>query len=181
MKISRFDEKKIKGAIIFCLKFACFSIPIHVVKWLGINLWFLQYPITSVLAMLLPIFGIHFEVFHTLSPESLGEIPAIYVKELNYSFAIDNSCTGYISILALCGLVISTPSNEWRRKLKFLSLSIPLLYGINVVRIFITILILTQIGVKYVDVVHSILWREFLLSIVVVLWVIYLRNARVSV
>lgn len=184
MKFEKFmllDGRKSLEVIKFCLKFASFSIPIYLVKWLGINLWFLQYSITGILTLLLSLLGIDFEVFRTLSPESLGEIPAVYVRELNYSFAIDNSCTGYISMLALCGLVISTPSREWKGKLKFLSIALPLLYGVNVLRILTTILILIIIGPRYVDVIHSILWREFLLSVVIVLWVIYLRNAKVSV
>jgi len=171
-------ERIIIEITIFAIKFSLFSIPIYIIKFFNLNLFYFEQLYAFILSYLLNIMSVSAQVFYTLSPETLTTIPAIHVKDLNLSFGIDNSCTGYISMLALTGLILSTPRRKLRKKFSFLAIGLVILFLANILRILITILFALNFGEIYLDVVHNFLWREALIIIVVILWIIFLKLSR---
>jgi len=171
-------EKLLVDVVLFLIKFSLFSIPIYIIKFLNLNLLPLQQIHAFILAYLLNLVSIKSQVFYTLSPETLAEIPAIHLENFNLSFAIDNSCTGYIAMLALTGLIFSTPRKKFKQRVLFLIGGLLILFVINVLRIFLTILFALNFGEEYLDIVHGLLWREFLLIVVILLWIVFLKRSK---
>ncbi len=171
-------EKLILEIIWFSIKFSIFSIPIYLIKFFNLNLWLLQLIYASLTNYLLHLMAVDSTLFYTLSPETLAEIPAIHLKELNLSFAIDNSCTGYVSMLALTGLIFSTPRKKFGEKLKFWSCGLILVFFANLLRILMTILFALNFGGAYLDIVHNLLWRELLIIVILIIWILFLKYSK---
>jgi exosortase/archaeosortase family protein len=84
--------------------------------------------------------------------------------------------TGWKTLYALFALTIATPKRKMKDKLKFLAVGLPLLFAMNLLRIFTTILIAADFGFQYFDVVHLFLWREGLITAVLIVWYVWLRQ-----
>jgi len=89
--------------------------------------------------------------------------------------------TAWKSLYALAALVIATPDKKWKGKMKFLLFALPLIFVINVLRIVTTVALCASYGFQYFDLVHSILWREGLIAVVVILWYLWLRGVTYNI
>ncbi|MEM5801866.1 MAG: exosortase/archaeosortase family protein [Candidatus Aenigmatarchaeota archaeon] len=84
--------------------------------------------------------------------------------------------TGWKSLYLITALTIATPFINFKNKLKFLSIGLPILFSINIIRIFTTLLIALTYGIEYFDLIHTFLWREGLIFAVLFLWLLWINH-----
>ena len=85
--------------------------------------------------------------------------------------------TGWKSVYALVALIIATPLPSMRRKLRFLAVGVPAIFVLNFLRIWSTIWYSYVYGWENFDVIHTLLWREGLIALVLLFWFFWLRDA----
>lgn len=91
------------------------------------------------------------------------------------TFEINMDCTAWKSMYLLAALAIASPAKQ-KKKLKFLAIAIPFLFIMNFIRILTTILLAFQYGFQYLNIVHTFLWREGMIFIVLAVWYIWFRR-----
>ena len=96
------------------------------------------------------------------------------------NFEINIDCTGWKSMYTLVALAIATPLDQ-KKKLKFLAIALPAIFILNFVRILLTIALAFQYGFQYLDIVHTLLWREGLIFSVLAIWYIWLRRINYNI
>jgi len=95
-------------------------------------------------------------------------------------FRITMDCTGWKSMYLLIALAIATPAKQMKR-LKFLVITLPFLFIVNFIRILTTIILAFQYGFQYLDIVHTFLWREGMIFVVLAVWFIWLRRINYNI
>ena len=105
-----------------------------------------------------------------LSVQSGGRI----VSLPNFSVEIVGECTGLYEMLIFLAAVIAYPSG-WRKKLIGAGLGIPILYGINIVRmVFITLV--GNWSPKTFDFMHMYFWQVAMILIILSVWVLWIEK-----
>lgn len=111
--------------------------------------------------------------------EKIGmEMPIIILQNFEKPIGIARACTGYRSILALTALILATPKIKWKKKLRGILLFAPLLFMLNIVRVYTSVLIAELFGEKWFEIAHTILWREGLIALILILWTLWLLNEK---
>jgi exosortase/archaeosortase family protein len=85
--------------------------------------------------------------------------------------------TGWKSMYALAALVIATPLPDLKRKLHFIVVGLPAVFMLNFLRIWSTLWYSYIYGWQNFDVIHTLLWREGLIAVVLLFWFFWLRDA----
>lgn len=101
------------------------------------------------------------------------KIESQLIKTEKGIYDIIRDCTGWKSIYLLSALVITT-TEEYKDAIKFLILGILILVGVNIVRLYSTIL-LSEIGLISFDVIHNWIWNGLMILATLIIWLIYLR------
>lgn len=101
----------------------------------------------------------------------------IYIGDVIFEVSWDS--TGWKSLYLFLSLVISTPL-FFRKKLKFLALGLPLIFFLNILRIFATIYFFIVLGVQY-EFLHQFLWRYFMSISVLIMWFLFLYKHRYNI
>jgi len=89
--------------------------------------------------------------------------------------------TGWKSMYALAALILATPISKISRKIKFAVIGIGIVFFINYLRVFTTILISASFGFNWFDIVHTVLWREGLILAVVGVWLVWMRMEKYKI
>ena len=105
-----------------------------------------------------------------LSAQTGGRI----VSLPNFSVEIVGECTGLYEMLIFLAAIIAYPSG-WRKKLIGAGLGIPILYGINIVRmVFITLV--GNWSPKTFDFMHMYFWQVAMILIILSVWVLWIEK-----
>lgn len=96
------------------------------------------------------------------------------------TFEINMDCTGWKSMYALAALTVATPLKQ-KKKLKFLIIALPFIFILNYIRILTTIVLAFRYGFQYLEIVHTLLWREGLIFAVLAIWYIWLRRINYNI
>jgi len=149
----------------FLIRLNLFAIPLYLIIMLRLQLYALREAIAIIVSNLLQLSGI--------SASLSGTMIAIQ----NGSFAADIvwDCTGWKSIFAFFALVFAT-SFELRKKL-FAMAFLPVIFIINIFRIWFMFYYVHTFGLFGYDVVHTVIWSWGLIIVVLLLWVIWLKWA----
>lgn len=113
--------------------------------------------------------------------ETLVEKNVITFKVGTNSFTkvvIVRECTGWMSFLAFFGLVTATPKIKLKDKIKGLTTGMPIIYTLNIVRLFLTFYIVHEKGLGWFETIHSILWRISLILFIFGLWVVWFKFSK---
>jgi exosortase/archaeosortase family protein len=158
-------RERLKGVAWFLIKLNLLSIPLWIVMRLNPS-----FPALQAFVALL--------VETVLKPLPLTRSGHFLMLSLNgsHAFVIDFDCTGWKSFWFLTSLLIASESRLWE-KLRFLAIGFAVLFGINLLRIATTIWAAYSFGLAYLEVVHSLLWREGLMLAVLGLWLLWLRTS----
>ncbi|MCD6229392.1 MAG: exosortase/archaeosortase family protein [Candidatus Diapherotrites archaeon] len=89
--------------------------------------------------------------------------------------SIVRECVGYISILAVIGLIVGYPFAGFRKKLFGLLIGVPLIYFANVVRITTIMMGVHDIGYWVFDLFHIFIWREGMILVSLGIWFFWTR------
>lgn len=161
-------NERVFSVLLFLLKFNLLAIPMYALMYLNVSFPPLQHFLAEFLYTALKTFGYDISKNRLI----LGLTSGFTIATVKISV----DCTGWKSMYALAALMIATPVPNDRNKLKFLVLGMASIFLINMVRLLTTITIVYRIGFQYLDVIHTILWREGLILAVIAIWYLWLRK-----
>lgn len=162
-------NKKLTEVVWFLVKFNLLAIPLYLIMYMNLNIPAAQSFVANIINSMLNVFGYESVVEGYFLRFSVGM--SIVSIEINFD------CIGWKSVYALFALVAATPRIVWERKLKFLIIGLPAIFVINIIRIFVTIIVIMNFGISYLEIVHNLLWQEGLILAVVGLWYLWLKKA----
>jgi len=160
-------RKKLLGVIYFLVKFSLLAIPLYLLIFANFSMPALQNLVAYLSYSILNAFGIQTK----LNQSSLTVVSGFKISVIEISM----DCTGWKSAYALLALVIATPAIKIRKKFKFLLVSLPVLFLINILRIVSVIYLSLSLEPKYFGLVHDILWQWGLIIAVLSIWAIWLK------
>ena len=106
----------------------------------------------------------------------------IVISGKNLLLRVDVSwdSTGWKSLYALTALAIATPVVA-NKKIRFLAVALPAIFVINILRIVTTVAVSVSYGYEYFELLHTLLWREGLITAVVVIWAIWAYKQKYNI
>jgi len=167
-------EKKQVFLLVFLLRFLAFALPLWALLLLGVESYTIEKATARLVYVLITALGYPAMLIEQMSPELL--VPAIRLGSLQVGIIWD--CVGWKSALALLSLVWAVPGVENKKRMRALWL-VPMLLGLNVVRLATTIIAGYLWGGDVFDIVHLTLWRYGLLGIILLLWIWWMKKERV--
>ncbi len=163
----RTQKKKImKDVAFFLLKFNLLLIPFYAIIYFDVNFYSLQIQFTNFIAIILKLFG------HKVSTSDFY----LYIGNDNFPIDISRDCIGWKSAYSLFALVFATPG-KIKDKLKFVVAWIPIMFIINILRVVGTILFGLRFGLQYLEIIHTFLWQEVMIAILLIIWYLWLRKS----
>lgn len=160
-------RKDLVGISKFLITFNLLSIPLYLIILFNISSQTLQNFVASLVASILKIFG------YKVSQNGFN-LSLLYLNKLN-QIEISWDCTGWKSMYVLFALTLSTPSKTWKERWKFLLISLPFLFLMNLIRIITTIIFVLNYNLSF-DLIHNFFWREGLIFILLVLWMLWIKR-----
>lgn len=168
-KFVKRNEQKIRKLVRFLVVFNLLAIPMYAVLLSGTQLPLLQSVTTDVVSSIFRALG--------YSAERAGYTIA-FTAPLQTSIAIDTDCAAWKSMYAYAALVLATPfAIDWRKRTKLILAGVIALFALNVVRIVSTVAAAVAFGAAWLDVVHTVLWREGMILAVVLLWFVAIKKS----
>jgi exosortase/archaeosortase family protein len=166
--VFEFRKKDALRVLKFLIRFNLFAIPLYLIIISGFQWGFLKDLTTDISFFLLRTTGID----ASLS----GNMISIPAEGGSFAATIDWDCTGWKSMFALFALIFATDFSL-RKKLYGLVL-IPLVYLANILRIWFMFYFVSNFGLLYYDIVHSLVWSWGLILIILILWVVWMKTFR---
>ncbi len=96
------------------------------------------------------------------------------IRTTNSIIEIVPECTAWRDMVAFLALTLAVPSVKPLKRFRAL-LFIPVIYGVNLVRLTTTVAAVTA-KPEWGEVVHNVLWREGMLLFILLLWVYWWRS-----
>jgi len=169
----KIGRKELKEAAWFLIKFNLLAIPMYLMIYFNFSMQPLQLFLAQALANGLNAFG--YKTYFFESP--ISTIPLIGVLETGAPpVYVSTDSTGWKSLYALAALSLATPKKKWNKRIKFLAIGLPTIFILNYFRILSTILICLKLGFKYFEFVHDFLWSWGLISTILILWCMWLKD-----
>lgn len=163
-------NKKLWRILKFLILFGAGAVPLYLIMFFNFDFLVFELLIANHLRMGLSFTSLDHSIFLVPSPETGYLMPAFNVE--GKVIGIDRACTGYKSMIAFLALVFATPKKGKKKAL----LLLPVIYAANIVRIQTTIMAGASFGKAVFDFVHTILWREMLIILIIGLWYLWLKN-----
>jgi exosortase/archaeosortase family protein len=172
----RIDAKKAEMVLDFLIKFNILAIPMYIILFSGFSHYPTQRLLTDIVYTSLKGMGYWVErsgitilLFQPSDPPGPPHVESV---------VMGFDCTAWKTMYAFACLVIASPvAGRWK-KIRFILVGGALLFAINIVRITSTIMVAYGAGFQYLDVVHTVLWREGLILALLALWFLWLRNQK---
>ncbi len=153
-------HKREYEALKFIVRFNVFALPLYIIALLGWQLDALIQLTEFLARSLLSATGISHSV--------LNNLIVLPVQNGSWAAFINWECTGWKAMYAFFALVMATPV-AMERKWKALVL-IPLIYAINIIRIWFMFFYVANFGVEFYPFVHAVIWSWGLILVIVGLW-----------
>jgi len=163
-------QRRLLSVAQFLVVFNILAIPMYVILLTDATFPPLQDFLASITAISLQHQGIS-------AIASGSFLTIIDANDVVHNVQISFDSTGWKTVYALAALVIATPLPNIRRKLRFLLFALPGIFVLNFLRIWSTIWYSFVFGWQNFDVVHTLLWREGLIAVVLLFWFFWLRDA----
>ncbi|MBI4010605.1 MAG: exosortase/archaeosortase family protein [Candidatus Aenigmarchaeota archaeon] len=163
-------KNKLKFVLSFLLRFNLLAIPLYLVIYSNFSFQPLQTLIAQIITGLLK--AQNYNIIQN------NDMIITNINDITYNIEVSWDSTGWKSLYALFALVMAVPASNIKSKLRFLSVGLPAIFMLNLIRVLTTILIAINYGFQYFDVVHTLLWREGLIIAVVLLWYFWLAREK---
>lgn len=170
-------RKKLITVAWFLVKFNLLAIPLYLIMYFNLSYPPLQNFLATISAPFIKLFG--YQTSLVYSPYCNAK--SIFLPEFEKAICISWDSTGWKSMYALAALAIATPFIAWKKKWKFIAIGVPTVFVINYLRIVTTIVIAIKFGWQYFDIVHTVLWREGLILLIVAIWFVWLRKEKYNI
>lgn len=155
-------------ALWFLIKFNLLAVPIYIIIWLDLSWPAMQELVAQISYSILKFFGYNV----VIEGIRIGMMSENVIANALITF----DCTGWKARYALLALTIATPIIAWKKKAKFLVVALPVLFAINILRIVFTITTAFRIGFEHLEFVHSVLWSQGMIIVVVAIWYLWMRR-----
>lgn len=157
----------------FLILFNIFLIPFYVILLSGAELYELKVFTADVTYSLLDSSG--------MNPERDGLLVSIPIKDGKWAASMDWDCTAWKSMLAFFALVMAvgfTANFTWKKKLIGL-IFIPIIYFVNILRIWFMFFFVKAYDLAYFDIVHAIVWSWGMIFVILVFWFLWMKYIRI--
>ncbi|MFQ5647813.1 MAG: exosortase/archaeosortase family protein [Candidatus Aenigmatarchaeota archaeon] len=158
-------QQRLWKTLQFLLRLLALSVPLYLVIFLALDLSAMQLAAAGQSAALLQSLGWTVSQDGTLL--TAGE----------FSFLINQDCTGWKSMLLLFALIFATLGISLRKRVLGLLVGIPLVWLGNLARILGTIYVQAGFGTGTALLVHDWLWQLGLVALVLAIWLAWLKFA----
>ncbi|HEX32852.1 MAG TPA: exosortase/archaeosortase family protein [Candidatus Aenigmarchaeota archaeon] len=169
MKLNKFNTK-LYTAFLFFLRLVIFSVPLYLMIWLNIDMFYLEYLQANVTSSVLTKLGYNNTLEIITDTQYTGlPIPALVFDA--FTIGIGRPCTGIRSVLAFLALVFAMVNIDMKRKIVAL-LFVPIIFMVNVFRLVTTVILGYKFGLEFV---HSFLWQWGMLLVILLFWLAWFR------
>ncbi|MBN2252185.1 MAG: exosortase/archaeosortase family protein [Kosmotogaceae bacterium] len=175
-KKDRVYWRKVEILADFIIKFNLLAIPMYLFIYSGASLIPLQTLVADVSSRFISLAG--YDVSRQGHFITATRIDPIKLTIDSHIIDINVDCTGWKTMYAFAALLIASPIKNDRKKVRDIANGALLLAIINVFRIVTTIMIALEIGFHTLDFVHTFLWREGLVIVLIVLWYAWFRKQK---
>src|SRR3989338_7457068 len=162
----RGHEKQIQ-LLNFLIRLNIFAIPLYVILIFDLSLPGLQ--------KLIADFTYYLLALAEMNPTINDLFISIPIKDGTWGAFINWDCTGWKSMLAFFALVAAVDRKS-NVKLKGLAIFIPLIFIINIIRIFFMFFYVRTFDLAYFEIVHAAVCSWGLIIVVLVFWVIWMNR-----
>ena len=166
-------KTRLKFILRFLLIFNLLSIPLYIAIYTGLSFLPLQIFLAQITTEILKA--------QDYNLVQSGQMIVVNVDDSFYTIEVSWDSTGWKSLYALFALVVAVPAINMTDKLRFLSIGLPAIFILNLIRIATTVLVALNFGFQYFDIVHTVLWREGLILAVVLLWYFWVKGKRIII
>jgi exosortase/archaeosortase family protein len=167
------DRQRFGEVLGFLIKLNLLAIPMYLVIWSGAQAIPLQVFVKDVSYKSLKLAG-----FDVSNPQPASTWFWISSGSSREQINIDLDCTGWKSMFAIAALMVATPLALDRKKLGQIALAVGGIFLLNVVRIVTTLSFSATFGLEYLEIVHTVLWREGMIAAVVAIWAFWAYSRR---
>ncbi len=151
----------------FLIRLNVFSIPLYAILLLDLSLPQLQRIIADITFLLLNASG--------MNPVINDLLISIPIKNGSWGAFINWDCTAWKSILAFFALVMATDKVS-SAKMKGGMIFIPLIFIINLVRIFFMFFYVKTFDIAYYSVVHTVVWSWGMIFVILAFWFLWMKK-----
>lgn len=167
------DQEKMWQTLLFLVKLLILVIPLYLILAFNVDLSPLQEITTNQAYWIFKNMG--FDVSRDGFILSVGSADsAVGINTNPVVFLISEDCTAWKSILLLFALIVAVAGVSMKKRLLGLAVGIPVLWLGNLARIFAIVLIAQNYGFTAASIVHDYLWQLGLISLVLLIWVVWL-------
>jgi len=171
------QNKKRLRVLEFFTRFLLLAIPLYLIMYSPLSLYFAEDLIANISEYALTISGK--AVLRSEGVEYNGlAMPLLYVQGIEKGVGIARACTGYRSFIALAALIFAVPRIPNKKRLLGLIVFAPILFFTNIVRVVSTIWIGATFGLDWFELTHTFLWREGLIALILLMWVVWLLRVQ---
>lgn len=159
------SKKPMTQILAFLIKFNLLAIPLYIILMSGFQWTALNQATESAVFNMLIASGV---------PASISDqFITIPIENGNFAGDVNWDCTGWKSMYALFALIFAT-AFSLRKKIYGL-LFIPVVYLINLVRIWFMFWFVYTYGAAYYSVIHATIWSWGLIAAILALWLVWMR------
>jgi exosortase/archaeosortase family protein len=160
-----YKQDKVFRILRFLILFNIFSLPLYFFSQLNFSLYPLQQNVASLTTFLLESIGIDVNLQNNLI--------SIYTSDGMFAGFIDRDCVGMKMILGFLALCFATEGNI-RKKLKSL-LFLPLIYIVNVLRVFLVFFLVYLFGSGSFNLIHGIIFNIITVFTIIIFWIVWIK------
>jgi len=159
----------------FLILLNIFAIPLYAILFTGAELYELKAGTADVTYIMLDASG--------LNPQRSGLLISIPINNGSWAANIDWDCTAWKSMLAFFALVMATglAANFAKKKMLFGMAFIPIIYFVNILRIWFMFWFVKAYDLAYFSIVHTLIWSWGLVFAILVFWFIWMKCSNFTV
>jgi len=169
-RLNKKDLKRIELLADFLIKFNLLAIPMYIVMLSDIEFYPLQVLLTDI------VYGIITSLGYVVVKN--GIMLTLVSQTSMAVIAIGIDCTAWKSMYALAALMIASPVANDMKKLRYILLGVSAIFVLNIIRVVTTILVGYWFGMDFLDITHTLFWREGMILAVIAIWFIWLLQAK---
>jgi len=101
-----------------------------------------------------------------------------YIIVKNFEFLIDQECIGIKSVLGFFAIIMATPTEDFKKRIKYFIILFPLVLLLNLIRVLSTIYLFYFFSIDP-HLLHDLLWQIINTLFITTLWLIfYIKNKK---
>jgi len=170
-ELNKRGVEKIEMLTDFLIKFNLLAIPMYIILLTGIEFYPLQIALTDLVHGIITALG--YEVVKN------GIMLTFVNPPFVATIVMGVDCTAWKSMYALAALMLASPVANDRKKLKYVLLGVLFVFVLNIVRLVTTVLVSYEFGMEYLNIVHTLLWREGMILTVIAIWLLWIKKQKV--